>query len=495
MKSKINWVTPGYLLLTVLVVSIIISLDFIPVRSFTIPATVSPAFARTTLSRSTGNKTTSTNQTSVAANDESVAITPDDTFTLRTGIKEGHLVFIGVGKTIDGLVDPTLHVKVGDVVQITLINGEGAQHDIAFPDFNAKSDYVTGKGASSVVVFRADKEGEFPYYCTVPGHRQAGMEGKLIVGAGRAKAVRPEAVDISRDPTNLSPPISKRPPKHVTVNLEAVELNGNLADGTTYKFWTFNGKVPGPFIRVKKGDTVELHLKNRADSRMIHSIDLHAVNGPGGGSSVMQVPPGKEKVFTFKALKSGLFVYHCATPMVAHHISNGMYGLILVEPEEGLPPVDKEFYVMQGEVYTVNPYGQHGPQQFSVEKLLNEIPEYVVFNGAVGALSNDHPLKAKVGDTVRIFFGNGGPNYTSSFHVIGEQFDFAYENGSLMTPPQKGIQTMTVPPGDAGIFDIHLDAPGKYLLVDHALSRMERGLVGFLEVEGPKNPSIFKEGE
>jgi nitrite reductase (NO-forming) len=178
--------------------------------------------------------------------------------------------------------------------------------------------------------------------------------------------------------------------------------------------------------------------------------------------------------------------------MVAHHIANGMYGLILVEPEGGLPPVDREFYVMQGEIYTEMPFGQRGSQEFSVEKLLNERPEYFVFNGAVGALSKLHPMEAKVGETVRIFFGVGGPNYTSSFHVIGEIFDRVYALGDVLSPAARGIQTVTVPAGGAVIVDFKLDVPGNYILVDHALSRMERGLVGILRAEGPPNAEIFE---
>ena len=194
---------------------------------------------------------------------------------------------------------------------------------------------------------------------------------------------------------------------------------------------------------------------------------------------------------SWKAMVPGLFVYHCATPMVAEHIANGMYGLILVEPEGGLPPVDHEFYVMQGEIYTDAPHGQHGSQEFSVEKLLNEKPEYFVFNGSVGALSKLHPMRAKVGETVRIFFGVGGPNFTSSFHVVGEIFDRVYSLGGLKTEPLEGIQTVMVPAGGAVIVDFKVDVPGNYTLVDHALARVEKGLSGILNVEGPPNEQIY----
>ena len=419
--------------------------------------------------------------------------TPSVSFTLKTVIAEGKMVFVGVGGTVDKLVNPTLQVNADDVVQVTLVNGDGVQHDIAVPDFRAKSDYVRDIGASSVIVFRADRQGEFAYFCTVPGHRQMGMEGKVRVGAA-VQAAAPTGTSIVRDPADVPATLAGRPARTLRIDLETVEGEGRLADGATYTYWTFDGKVPGPFLRLRVGDTVEVHLKNRPGSAMIHSVDFHAVTGPGGGAAVTQVPPGGEKAFTFKALNPGLYVYHCATPMVAHHITNGMYGLILVEPERGLPPVDREFYVMQGEIYTVDPIGKHGRQEFSVDKLLAERPEYFVFNGAAGGLTKDHPMRAKVGETVRIFFGVGGPNFTSSFHVIGEIFDRVYEQGSLTAPPLTDVQTTTVPAGGAVMVEFKLEVPGRYILVDHALSRLERGLVGFLIVEGPPNPDVFREG-
>jgi nitrite reductase (NO-forming) len=415
---------------------------------------------------------------------------PDAKFTLRSGIAEGRMVYIGVGGTIEDKVNPVLTASEGQVVQLTLINGEGAEHDIVFPDQDAKSPRVTGKGASTTIAFRATKSGDFIYLCSVPGHQLAGMQGQFLVTPRPAPQTLVEA-DISREPGDLPPPIGKREPQTVRVDLFSVELEGRLAEGTTFGYWTFNGKVPGPFIRVRVGDTIDIHLKNSADSSMIHSVDFHATTGPGGGAAALQVDPGKEKSMTWKALVPGLYVYHCATPMVAEHIANGMYGLILVEPEGGLPPVDREFYVMQGEIYTDIPHGQHGSAEFSVEKLLNERPEYFVLNGSVGALTKLHPLSAKVGETVRIFFGVGGPNYTSSFHVIGEIFDKVYLLGGAHAAPLEGIQTVTVPAGGAVVVDFKLEVPGNYTLVDHALSRMERGLVGILSVEGQPNPEIF----
>ena len=298
---------------------------------------------------------------------------PDARYTLRSGIAEGRMVYLGVGGAIDGKVNPVLTAAEGQVVQLTLINGEGAEHDIVFPDQDARSPRVTGKGASTTVAFRAGRSGDFTYFCSVPGHQLAGMQGQFLVTPKPPAQTVVEA-DISREPTDLPPPIAKREPKTVRVDLLSVEVEGRLAESTTFGYWTFNGKVPGPFIRVRVGDTVDIHLKNSADSSMIHSIDFHAATGPGGGAAALQVNPGEEQSMTWKALVPGIYVYHCATPMVAEHIANGMYGLILVEPEGGLPRVDREFYVMQDEIYTDSAFGQHGSQEFSVEKLLNERP-------------------------------------------------------------------------------------------------------------------------
>ena len=297
--------------------------------------------------------------------------------------------------------------------------------------------------------------------------------------------------DIAHDPTDIPPPITRREPATVRVDLETVEVEARLGDKSSYQFWTFNGRVPGPFVRVRVGDTVEVHLKNNENSTMMHNVDFHAATGPGGGAGATSANPGEEKMVTFKALNPGLYIYHCAVPPVAMHISSGMYGLILVEPENGLTPVDREFYVVQGEIYTEETFGTPGLLTQSYDKLLNETPEYYVFNGHVGALTEHYPLKAKVGETIRIFFGVGGPNYTSSFHVIGEIFDRAYQMGSLISPPMESVQSISVPPGSANIVEIKLQVPGRYVLVDHALSRAEKGLAGYLMVEGEPNLEIF----
>ena len=304
------------------------------------------------------------------------------------------------------------------------------------------------------------------------------------------------AADIARDPADVPPPVGNRAATTVKVELTAQEVTGELdpAAGTTYKYWTFNGKVPGPMVRVRQGDKVQVTLHNDAASQMVHSIDFHAAIGPGGGAALSQVMPGQAKTFTFEATTPGLYVYHCGTPMIGDHIANGMYGMILVEPPAGMPPADREYYVMQGEIYTSAPKGKAGLQGFSEAKLLQEAPEYFVFNGTVDALTKRHPLHANTGDTVRIFFGDAGPNATSSFHVVGEIFTHEYVAGSLTSPPMNGVQTATVAAGSAAILELKAATAGQFNFMDHAMARMVKGLMGTITVSGAQNASLMHLG-
>ncbi len=297
--------------------------------------------------------------------------------------------------------------------------------------------------------------------------------------------------EIARSPSEIPGPLTRSAPAAVRVDLEAKELTATLGDGQTYRYWTFNGTVPGPFIRVRVGDTVELHLANDPTSSMQHSIDLHAVTGPGGGSGATQTAQGRTSTLHFKALNPGLYVYHCASAPIPMHVANGMYGLILVEPAGGLPRVDREFYVMQGELYTNAPFGTAGHHTFNQQKMDDERPDYVLFNGRVGALSGDNALKAKVGERIRVYFGVGG-FLPSSFHVIGEIFDRVYLEGAVGLEPLQNVQTTLVPAGGAAIVELTLQVPGTFLLVDHTLPRaIDKGAVGQLVVTGDPDPSVF----
>ncbi len=305
--------------------------------------------------------------------------------------------------------------------------------------------------------------------------------------------IRETIVQEPTAPPNVPAPIDRDYAAKVVVTLDVQEKRMRLADGVDYDFWTFGGHVPGTFIRVREGDEVELHLKNEKGNSMPHNVDLHAVNGPGGGAIATTTAPGGESVITFRALNAGLFVYHCATMPVGMHIANGMYGLILVEPKEGLPKVDREFYVMQGDFYTKGGLGEQGLQGFDYAKALAETPTYIVFNGAVGALTGEHALQAKEGDRVRLFVGNGGPNKTSSFHVIGEIMDTLYPDGGVV--PNHNVQTTTIPPGGAAMAELTVQVPGDYVLVDHAIFRAtDRGAKAILHVEGAPNVAVFREG-
>lgn len=303
--------------------------------------------------------------------------------------------------------------------------------------------------------------------------------------------IKGEEVAILTDPPLVPPPITRKHPTKVVVKMEVKEQVMRMADGVDYTFWTFGGKVPGKFIRVREGDLVQFHLSNHPTSKNPHNIDLHAVTGPGGGAAASMTAPGHTSVFSFQAINPGLYIYHCATAPVGMHIGNGMYGLILVEPEEGLRKVDREYYVVQGDFYTKGKNGEPGLQPFSMQKAIDERPDYVVFNGSVGALMNENALEAKAGETVRIFFGNGGPNLISSFHVIGEIFDRVFVEGSTNTHTQN-IQTTLVPAGGSTVVEFKADVPGSLVLVDHSITRaFNKGALGVLKVSGDENKQIY----
>lgn len=297
-------------------------------------------------------------------------------------------------------------------------------------------------------------------------------------------------VAVLTSPPHVPPAISRSHAIKLIVNLEVIEKKMKISDGVEYTFWTYGGTVPGSFIRIREGDDVEFHLKNHPSSKMPHNIDLHAVTGQGGGAAASFTSPGHESVFSFKAINPGLYVYHCATAPVGMHIANGMYGLILVEPKKGLPKVDREYYVMQGDFYTKGKYGAQGYQPFDMAKAIEEKPTYVVFNGATNSLTGDNAIKAKVGETVRLFVGNGGPNLVSSFHVIGEIFDKVYREGS--SEFSTNIQTTLIPAGGSSIVEYKVDVPSNLVLVDHSIFRtFNKGSLGIMKVEGAENKELF----
>ena len=340
------------------------------------------------------------------------------------------------------------------------------------------------------------------YKWTVTGCIALALAGGSVMASAASKADAAKAPGdfgpprgkpikaILTSPPNVPPPTGRNYPAKVIVELEVVEKDMAISEGVSYTFWTFGGTVPGSFIRVRQGDTVEFHLKNHPSSKMPHNIDLHGVTGPGGGAASSFTAPGHESQFTFKALNEGIYVYHCATAPVGMHVANGMYGLILVEPPGGLPKVDHEYYVMQGDFYTTGKYREKGQQPFDMEKAIDERPTYVLFNGAEGSLTGDKALTAKTNQNVRLYVGNGGPNLVSSFHVIGEIFDnVRYEGGSNV---QHNVQTTLIPAGGAAVVEFHTEVPGSYVLVDHSIFRaFNKGALAIMKVDGPENKAIY----
>jgi nitrite reductase (NO-forming) len=412
----------------------------------------------------------------------------------------------------------TMQAAVGQKVTLTLDNTGVVEHDVTIPSIGLTVLAKPGQTASGEFTF--DKPGIIDFFCSIPGHKDAGMKGTLTIvdpnatgaplaqpasGSAQNMAAMPgmsvaSSPDIKPLPANLkpldapqiAPPITRTEPAYVKFDLETTKVTAQLANGVAYEYWTFNNTVPGPMLRVREGDTVEIDLSNAVDAGMTHSIDLHAVNGPGGGASVTQIPAGENGSFKFEALTPGVYVYHCATPMVAEHIASGMYGLIVVEPKAGLPKVDHEYYLMEGDFYLQGQRGDEGLRAFDMNKMLDERPDYVLFNGSVGSLSGANAFTSSIGQSVRIFFGVGGPNLTSSFHVIGTIFDRVYAEGSLTSPPETNVQTTHVSAGGASMVEFTPKVPGTYTIVDHSLGRMEKGAAGQIVVDGPAQPEIFE---
>lgn len=327
--------------------------------------------------------------------------------------------------------------------------------------------------------------------------------GAVVLGAAGAAAPLERArssgaarmATVVADPSAIPPPIRRDHALHHDLMLEAREVRARLADGSEFGFMTWNGQVPGPMIRVRQGDTVTLTVRSASTNMRPHCVDVHAVYGTGGGAMATVVVPGGEAREFFKCLYPGAFIYHCAVSGMDEHISRGMFGMFLVEPEEGLAAVDREFYIGQHELYTREPFGSAGLLHFDFASLASEQPRFVLFNGMVQGLTPQGvgPMRAKVGETVRIFMVNGGPNLSSSFHPIGNVWQRCWPQGALANAPLAYVQTQPVAPGSCFVGQMHLPVPGPVNLVDHALSRVARqGLMAQIEVEGAADPHIFR---
>ncbi|MDQ2073972.1 copper-containing nitrite reductase [Haloarcula sp. NS06] len=331
---------------------------------------------------------------------------------------------------------------------------------------------------------------------SAPGAKEQATEAETTPQEPAMNAAQQTDVDrIAADPTAIPDPIDRSEPKTVSVEMTTKEQVAEVEPGVTYTYMTFGDQIPGPMIRVRRGDTVELTITNEEGNSMPHNIDLHAVRGPGGGAEASMVTPGQTKTFRFKATYPGAFIYHCAVPNLDMHISSGMFGMILVEPKEGLPEVDHEFYFGQHELYTTGDTGEKGHHDFDMEAMAAEEPTYVLMNGEKYAITPDRygSPSMSVGDTARVYFVTGGPNLDSSFHPIGSVWDEVWQQGAIAGPPNKYVQTTPVKPGSCAITTLHAEVPGPIKLVDHALSRVARkGTMAIINREGPANPDVFE---
>lgn len=427
-------------------------------------------------------------------------------------------------------IDPKqITVAVGGTLDVT--NGGTMPHNLAVKGTSLATKMLAANGAESLVLTGLTA-GTYTVYCQVPGHEQAGMTATLVVGGSTAAAATgattgtaaaqpaktPTINEISRHPTDMpdspdyalykdgtfSDKVTRTGAVNHEVHLQIKEGVATIVPGTTMDVWTFEGAIPAPMIRTRVGDTIDFFLTNPSDSQMPHNTDFHAVMGPGGGSVMLDTVPGATSELKVKTTRAGVFIYHCAFPDIPTHIAHGMYGLVVVEPPGGLPKVDHEYYLMQSEFYTTaggtksaSELQNAGHLAFSGENANAEDPTFVVYNGRPDSINGARALgvyqgdKITVGQTVRLFVGNIGPNLASSFHIIGEMFDNVYVEGSFGLV-NHDVQTTLVPSGGAVGVDLTIEVPGDFVILDHSIFRLHKGAGGTLHAEGPANPDLFQ---
>ena len=301
----------------------------------------------------------------------------------------------------------------------------------------------------------------------------------------------------------MPPPSNRSTPAIVDIQFEVVEGVSiiNPTTGVETETWGYrlvdgpDGIVvgtPGPVIRARVGDVLRFTISNPESNLNPHNVDFHAVTGQGGGAEATTVAPGETKTIEARLLYPGFFMYHCAYGDIPAHISHGMFGGILVDPETPLPAVDHEWYMVQSEYYTTST--EPGVVDFDRAAVTNEEPTFVVFNGAVGALAGDNALGMAVGERARIYFVNAGLNLDSNFHPIGSHWDKVYQEAAILNAPLRGSQTTLVPAGGGTVVELIGQVPSTIVLVDHALSRaVDKGAIGQIVVTGDANSEIFED--
>jgi nitrite reductase (NO-forming) len=391
-----------------------------------------------------------------------------------------------------GFTPATIEVEAPGRYEITLNNTGAIPHDVTFAD-GATSGMVDG-GQSGTMEVDIPAEG-LTFICSIPGHAQAGMEGVVTVkggataggelGGGDDHGGPAPTTDVAADPDAPAPVVyDATAPARLTgdvhdIDLVMTEVEMTVAPGFVQKVWTFGGTVPGPVIRVKVGDTIRVHLQNPAANQLPHSIDFHA-SQVAWNDEMTSINPGEEKVYEWTADYAGVWMYHCGTSPALHHIANGMYGMVIVEPAEGLPAVDNEFALVQSEWYL-------GPQGdiTSLDKAAAgaPAPDFVVFNGVANQYV-DAPLQVGTGESVRIFVLDAGPSIDSSFHIVGTIFDTVIREGVALRKGNSGSwgsQAMDLSPAQGGIVEFTTAEDGLYPVVTHAFNFVGRGALGLIQ--------------
>ena len=369
--------------------------------------------------------------------------------------------------------------------EVRLSNTGLVPHDVTFPD-GAFAHAGPGEQVGVVVDVPA---GGVSFLCSIPGHAAAGMEGSIVVrgqAAGGDDHGGPlPAGEVAADPNapayaprDASAP-ARLPGDVHDIDLVITEQQMTVAPGFAQAVWTFGGTVPGPVIRVKVGDTIRVHLKNPAGSKLSHSIDFHA-SQVAWNDEMRSIAPGEELVYEWRADYAGVWMYHCGTAPALHHIANGMYGMVIVEPRAGLAPVDHEFAIVQSEWY-LGPQGQ--PTDLEKAMAAAPAPDFVLFNG-VADQYKDHPLEVGTGKRVRIFVLNTGPSIDSSFHVVGTIFDTVVKEGVSLERGNDGAwgsQAVDLAPAQGAFVEFTTAEDGLYPMVTHAFNFVGRGALGLIQ--------------
>jgi nitrite reductase (NO-forming) len=389
-----------------------------------------------------------------------------------------------------GFTPATLDVPAPGKYEVKLVNTGAAVHDITF----ATGETVTAQPGATASLTVDIPAGGTTFLCSIPGHAAAGMTGGVVVtgDAAPSPSMDPNdhggpapATDVQPDPAAPAPVLfDPAAPKALSgtvhdVDLVITEQDMTVADGFVQNVWTFGGTVPGPVIRVHVGDTIRVHLKNPKENQLSHSIDFHA-SQVAWNDEMRSILPGEELIYEWKAEYAGVWMYHCGTAPTLHHIANGMYGMVIVEPKGGLPPVDNEFALVQSEWY-LGPQGQ--PSDLTKASAAAPAPDFVVFNGVANQYK-DHPITVGTGERNRIFVLDAGPSVDSSFHIVGTIFDTVIREGVHLAKGNDGSwgsQAMDLAPAQGGIVEFTTAEDGMYPIVTHAFNLVGRGALGLIQ--------------